>query len=159
MNKFDKVEIKSWARETTSVVNTTALLLWQKYSYRGRIKSMFYKDMKISHLMITNRPKEGTWGNSMKNSWVFLIWGPSTLGHMFWSDAAIYIYVFIWREIYYTCLWVYLSLFIFISIYTYTWHPENTAKTPNHHSQNITGYGDNWHKLLPWSASSSFSRP
>lgn len=67
--------------------------------------------------MITNRPKEGTWENSMKNSWVFLIWGPSTLGHTFWSDADIYMYVYGESSTIHVYLYIYLHLYLYLYIH------------------------------------------
>lgn len=67
--------------------------------------------------MITNRPKEGTWENSMKNSWVFLIWGPSTLGHTFWSDADIYMYVYGERSTIHVYEYIYLHLHLYLYIH------------------------------------------
>lgn len=41
MNKSNEVEIKSQAGETISVIDITALLLWQNYSYRDRNNPCF----------------------------------------------------------------------------------------------------------------------
>lgn len=70
--------------------------------------------------MFTNRQKEGTCENSMKNPLSFVYLGVSCSSHAFWSSADMFI-----------------------------GHPKTTAQSPNHHSQNITEYGENWQNLLP----------
>lgn len=127
MNKSNEVEIKSQAGETISVIDITALLLWQNYSYRDRNNPCFINIWKFSHQA---KRQKGTCENSMKNPWLLSIGGSSARGHISWSNVDMFI-----------C------------------HPETTVQCPNHLSQNITEYSDNWQNLLPWSASSSFSQP